>query len=132
LHVAPVTKQFAKERHKMLSKSSECPRNVSNSKTVSWEDLVAIEPKLNDLLMEARSIKDEGGPYICGHEILVSGWKDHPSFKKRLHKLVGWGSKRPGSILATEQAYYKAIITIENALPSCRNCGCIREDGSII
>ena len=95
-----------------------------NRKIITWEELVAHEPDLNDLLIEARSIKDDGC-YFCNHEAYAIGYKKHRSFKKSLHHLVGFGSRHRNSFLSTSQAWDVAVQTILEALPPCRNCGCV-------
>ena len=93
-----------------------------NTKVITWEELVAHEPELNDLLIEARSIKP--GPDFCKHDTLAIGYKQHRGFKKSLHKLVGFGSRHPYTFLATSQAWDVAIETILESMPPCTNCGC--------
>ena len=105
------------------------PSHVSLD-TVTWEEISAHEPALNDLLIEARSTKDDG-QYFCKHEAYASGHKNHVSFKKRLNQLVGFSAKKHrGFFLATEQAWRVATNTILEALPLCRTCGCVYPDGS--
>jgi hypothetical protein len=96
----------------------------------TWEELAAREPRLNDVLAEVRSIKDEGGPYFCKHEAWAVGWKDLPAFKKRIDRLVGWGSRHRDPLMRTCQAWEVVLEMILEALPPCRSCGCVYADGS--
>lgn len=99
---------------------------------IVWEELAAHEPDLNDLLAEVRSIKDDGGPYFCKHDAWAFGWKNHAAFKKRIHRLVGIGSRHHDAFLATSQAWDVVLETILEALPPCRKCGCVNADGSFV
>jgi hypothetical protein len=102
---------------------------MCNTKEITWEELVAHEPGLDDLLRDVRSVKDRGGPYFCKHEAWAHGWKNRAAFRNRTYRLVGFGSRHRDSFLATSQAYDVVLETILEALPPCRNCGCVNENG---
>jgi hypothetical protein len=82
---------------------------------ISWEELIAHEPRLDDLLAEARSLK--AGDGYCRETVWFWGEK---SFKRRVCKLIGWDSPHLHTILATCEAYSLAYQTIRDALPPCR------------
>ncbi|MBM4070268.1 MAG: hypothetical protein FJ271_15130 [Planctomycetes bacterium] len=92
---------------------------------IVWDELVAHEPRLNDRLIEALSIPDDGG-YFCRDE----AWQGRRGIKDSLSHLVGFGSCHHDSFLATQQAWDVARDALLEALPPCRNCGCCVSDGS--
>ncbi len=96
------------------------------------EELLALHRPLADLLSEARSIRDNGGSYFCKHECYAHGWDDHPSFKQRMYRLVGWGCRHPDPRLHTSQAWEVVMDAILQALPPCRHCGCVNFDGNYV
>ena len=101
-------------------------RDESLRAAFSWEDIVAVEPRIEQLLRYATWITDPGGPYFCANEV----W--YNLFKPQVVKLVGWGRewqvdpiKNAGDILKESQVYDLAYGKIYDTLPICRNCGCI-------
>jgi hypothetical protein len=91
--------------------------------TLTWNDLVAAEPRLAVLLADARAVRDDRRrPSFCANAVWF-GWHGDGGFKSQLRYLVGWGC-RPDPILGTQAAYDLAYRTIYNALPDCRNCLC--------
>lgn len=114
------------------NRTSRSDRESCNTSATAWDELVAHEPELNDLLIEARSMKGDER-YFCNHEAYALGFGKHQSFKKRIHRLVGYGAtKHRNSFLATSQAYDEVAETLLNAMPPCRNCGCMNECGEFI
>ena len=101
-------------------------------KHICWEELVALEPRLNDLMVEVRAIKSDANGRFCRDLWATGGWEDKLSLKKRIYPLVGWGSPQRGTILATEQAWHVVLNTLLYALPLCSGCGCVREDGTFV
>lgn len=95
---------------------------------LTWDSLVAMEPRLQTLLDEAKSVRPDGATF-CANAIWY-GYGGHQGFKPRLSKLVGWERCPPCSTtvapLASEKAYDIAYETIYEALPDCRDCGCMR------
>jgi hypothetical protein len=90
----------------------------------TFVQLAALEPRLNDLLAEARAYHADTDPDFCANAV----WYGYPGFgtgiKPRLCKLVGWGSGQCG-YLRTKEAYDLAYETIYQALPDCRGrCAC--------
>lgn len=100
------------------------PSHVT-SEIIVWEELVAHEPLLNKLLIVARGIKDEG-IYFCRDQFWRS-LPNKPGFRKFLRRY--WGSRHTGSFLQTQEAWDVARDTILQALPPCRNCGCLDAHG---
>lgn len=98
--------------------------------TVDWIELVANEPALDELLAEARRVRDDGTGYFCNHEAYAFGHQGGPSFKQRLHKLVGFGAVGKEGFMRSCEAWYLAMETITKALPRCRACCCVDEDGN--
>jgi hypothetical protein len=95
---------------------------MRRKKPLIWEELVAYQPDLNDILIEMKSIKDDG-PYFCKHEVYAMGWKGHRSMKRMLYRLVGYGCRLDGFMI-TSEAWDLAVKTLLEVLPPCRNCGC--------
>jgi hypothetical protein len=96
------------------------------AKRLTWAGLVRLEPRLAELLAEAKAVRDDGSvPYFCGNACWY-GYDGHRGFKPRLVRLVGFG--RPGfhDVLSGSTAYDLVYFTIYNVLPSCRGrCGCL-------
>lgn len=87
--------------------------------------LVAIEPRLNDLLDAARQYAWESrdSEVACANARWHGGgrWQRH-GLKDRLTTLVGYEAEN--QLLGTEDAYEVACDHIYAALPDCRNCLC--------
>jgi len=99
---------------------------MNTKKGLTFKQIVAIEPRLGDLLKEAQSFHEtaKGYPNFCANEHFY-GYGSQPgmSLKHRVVALVGWMSPRPE--LQTRQAYDEAYNTIYDALPDCRGkCAC--------
>ena len=71
----------------------------------TWEEMVAHEPRLNDVLAWCRSRRAKGDV----------DWPDYDYAKRQLSALVGWSCKHDG-FLETSEAYMVAIKTITDAL----------------
>ena len=90
----------------------------------TFRALAKLEPRLCDLLAEARSYHNNRDPVFCANAV----WYGYPGFKPglkgRLGRLVGWTAERGGE-LRTSEAYDLAYRTIYRALPDCRGrCLC--------
>lgn len=97
----------------------------SRVREAAWDRLVEEEPRLADLLAEARTVKDEGGAYFCANQVWYGYGDPRRGFKARLLPLVGWERNGGPSLLTTPQAYDVGYQTIYDALPDCRgDCGC--------
>ena len=91
----------------------------SKVQTPTFKELVAAEPRLQDLLEEARAVKVEGRNIFCANYI----WYRDPNLRRRLIQLVGW-VRSDSPLLSTEAAYSVAYRTVYSALPNCRGCSC--------
>lgn len=101
-------------------------------KIITWEEMVAHEPRLDELLAELRTIKADEDGYFCRHMCYIDGWKGHASIQARMDKLVGWYSRHEDTFLGTEQAWNLALETFLDALPPCHHCGCVDSEGYFV
>ena len=90
---------------------------VKTVELLDWEDLVAIEPGLDQLLTEIRRLKDPGGPYFCAEKL----W--HGCYKSRLAFLAGFHARNPR--LRSMRCYDIGFEVVYGAMPQCRGCACI-------
>jgi hypothetical protein len=91
---------------------------------MTFEELCRLEPKLGELLQEARSHKPQGRSF-CANAVWYSyGQYRHRGLKSRLRRLVGFERRERHAILSTPAAYSLAYQTIYRALPDCRRCSC--------
>jgi len=100
---------------------------------VTFNELVALEPRLADLLTEARAYKP--GPKFCANAVWY-GYHGSLGLKSKLARLVGWARLVPlaGAIdaateetLKSSQAYDVGYGTVYDALPDCgEQCECQR------
>jgi hypothetical protein len=93
-----------------------------NTKTTppTWADLAELEPRLQPMLNEIQSIKDDGqSRRFCADEIWVS------EFKPELCRIIGFGRRPAHPILSTAFAYEIAFDKLRDAFPPCRNCACL-------
>lgn len=107
-------------------------REESLRQSISWDEIVAIEPRIESLLRYTTWIIDPGGDYFCANEI----W--YNLLKPQMVKLVGWGRewhpgimigpvviKNAADIMKEGRVYDLVYRKIYDALPGCRNCGCM-------
>ena len=103
-------------------------REESLRQSLTWDELVTIEPRLKALLMYSTCVKDPGGDYFCANEI----W--YNLLKPQMVKLVGWGRewhpnpimiKNAADIMKEGRVYDLVYHKIYDTLPGCRNCGCM-------
>jgi hypothetical protein len=94
-------------------------------KTVTFEDLARLEPRLQSLLEEARRHHNSRRPDFCANAVWY-GYAGHlPGLKPRLLFLVGYERRDRHPVLSTSLAYDVAYDTIYQALPDCRGrCAC--------
>jgi hypothetical protein len=100
---------------------------------LTFNDLVALEPRLAHLLTEARSHKPSRK--FCANEAWY-GYFGFSGLKGKLLRLVGWGRETPPDgatdaakeeTLKSSQAYDVAYETVYRALPDCGpECVCQR------
>ena len=89
---------------------------------LTFERLTELEPRLKDLLAEARAFHKDPNPNFCANAV----WYGYagPGLKERLCRLVGFTAEGGGA-LRTSAAYDLAYQTIYQALPDCRGrCAC--------
>jgi hypothetical protein len=98
--------------------------------TITWDRLVAKEPRLSDLLAAAQAVPRSGRRH-CNHRAYVERVHGKPSFRDRLEELVGWYCPYPGTFMESDYAWRVAQDEILLALPQCRNCGCGEADGTV-
>jgi hypothetical protein len=90
----------------------------------TWEELVALDARLVDLLNWARSYRQSRRKRFCANRIYV--WE----LKPRLEDLAGCTRRWGPNLLRTEAAYDVARDTVYDALPDCRGCACIPHGGA--
>jgi len=101
--------------------------------TLTWDDLIVLEPFLGQLLAEIEAVHDDPTErYFCANEL----WYGYNrfrgcGFKQSLSLCVGrhrdnheLGFAPPE--LCTSTAYDVAYEKLYNALPDCRNCLCMK------
>ncbi len=101
-------------------------RDQYHGRNTMWDDLVALEPRLAALLVEAKSWhqKSKNTPEFCANRIWYS-YGNPRGLRQDVISLVGWSAKhddRPAP-LATSLAYDTAYEMVYNALPDCRHEG---------
>lgn len=82
---------------------------------LTWDALVEREPRLADLLDEAKSIPATRPE--CEDLAPWYGYGGWPGLKPRLIRLVGWFAETRDPVLASPAAYQVAYDTVLNALP---------------
>lgn len=101
---------------------------------LTWPDLAAMEPRLLVLLAEIKSLHrlPSTAPFCANDHWYGYAGLHKRSFKQRLSALVGWHrvsqmvtDSRAESILSSEAAYDLVYQRLYNALPNCRDCGCM-------
>lgn len=94
---------------------------------ITWEEIVRIEPRLEQLAEEARAYK-QATRYKRKNVCANDRWYGYGPWRGRglrpmLVQLVGWCSPTPE--LQTREAYDVAYQYIYSLLPDCRNCRCL-------
>lgn len=101
--------------------------------TKTWQNLIALEPRLLALYLEARDVRPPDDPTapFCANTVWFGWGARDGGFKRRLSALVGWKApRRRDDRLYTNAAYEVAYRTIYAALPACRRgCACLWVDG---
>lgn len=89
------------------------------SEKITWEVLVELEPRLQQVFDECAAVKDDQlAPWFCANRI----WYNR--FKPRIVQLVGF-ERADHPILGTPTAYNIAYNTCYHQLPYCRDCDCL-------
>ena len=99
----------------------------------TWNELVAAEPRLADLLRDCRAVSADD-PRFCANAVWYGYTKEDRladnsdgwgyGLRGRVSRLVGWSCKG-NPVLGTEAAYRVAYRTCYDALPPCRECICM-------
>jgi hypothetical protein len=90
--------------------------------TLTWEDIIKIEPKLEELYIKAKSFNEDcdKNKNSCANRVWY-GFGGKKSLKKEMSKLVGWDCNN--ELLNTTSAYDISYHTIYDVLPDCKGCG---------
>jgi hypothetical protein len=92
--------------------------------TLTFADLVEIEPRLGDLLAEAKAISSDGIPNFCANRVWYGYLNDgKKGLKHKMEDLVGFFAERKDPKLITSSAYDLAYETIYGTLPDCKHPG---------
>jgi hypothetical protein len=97
----------------------------AKTKSMTWSQMVAVEPALGSLLAEIRKVKDDKTkPAFCANAWWYGyGSRADCGFKARFIYLVGFHATKKE--LRTMEAYSFAYNKLYSALPDCRNCQCL-------
>ena len=89
---------------------------------MTFDEIVAAEPRVGELMREAQAVK-YSGPKFCANAVWY-GYSGHRGIKPRLETLVGWFAENKA--LTDNHTYDVAYQTIYDALPSCGSkCSCM-------
>jgi hypothetical protein len=87
------------------------PGKRRGKRPLTFRGLARLEPRLRDLLAEARSHHKNRGPVFCANAVWCGYLGFRPGQKARLRRLVGWTAEQ-GGVLRTTEAYEVAWRTI--------------------
>ena len=100
--------------------STEKPEPIEEEEDnteITWQKLCHLEPRLSDLLREAKEITDnKKRKSFCKYDAFGDQFVD------RLSELLGSWIDNQNSILRNMKSLEFAKETLMNALPACRNC----------
>jgi hypothetical protein len=85
----------------------------------TFDALVALGPRLADLLAEAQECRRRQGHRLDVTAAFYGCGRHRPGFQRLLSQLVGWASGREG-VLGSSEAYDGAYHTIGDALAGCK------------
>ena len=95
------------------------------SETITWNELVEIEPRLAALERELAKVKDPGGDTaFCANEHWY-GKNGGVCYRDLLIGLVGFHARNRDTRLQSYHAYQLDYIHLQDQLPDCRGCGCV-------
>ena len=93
--------------------------------TITWKELIALEPRLLALYKEAKTISDDKPtPSFCPNRVWY-GRGHEAGLKEKLCSLVGHHATESNRRLRTSRAYDVAYRKVYDALPACRHCSCL-------
>jgi hypothetical protein len=88
----------------------------------TFDELVALEPRLADLLAEAQAYHANRPRGFCANAVWYGYPGRQPGLKRRLSELVGFTSGQEG-MLGTSAAYDVAYRAVYQGLANCRHKG---------
>jgi hypothetical protein len=95
-----------------------------SERRLTFGALAKLEPRLRDLLAEARAHHRNRAADFCAVAVWFGYLGCGPGLKGKLCRLVGWKAEQGGA-LRTSEAYDLAYRTVYRALPDCRGrCAC--------
>lgn len=103
---------------------------MHQTKPITWQQLIELEPRLRDLLDTAKAIRDDSEePHFCANKLWYGSRENghrEPGLKDELLELVGMCSaNKDHPVLGSSRAYDVAYLTIYDVLPECRGCSCL-------
>lgn len=92
---------------------------------LTLEEVVAGEPRVLDLLADARNVArlSQYDRTFCRERVWKHGYASYEGFKPRLLDLVGWESPHKGTRLGKGAAWDLVVDRLMEILPACRDCG---------
>jgi len=94
---------------------------TKTEKPLTWQKLVHAEPRLGELLAQARSMERDLWATREDGQIRLTGYRSYDSYRDFIRpgvqSLIGWDRTRGPAFLQTSEAYGLAIHTIYEALP---------------
>jgi len=106
-------------------------------KSMTFQTLCIVEPRLADLAKEVEKIRDDGlEPSFCANDVWYGHSARDGGIKERLCCLVGEeaslvGEEARNPSLRTSRAYDVAYEKLYAMLPECRNCRCKRSSARV-
>src|SRR5262245_37108682 len=109
----------------VLCMATPCCFSLTGHKVaMTWVKIVRIEPRLKRLYAEISKIKDDKTkPSFCANAVWYGYFSHHGLFKECMLCLAGFYADKPE--LRTMETYNLVCDKLNNALPNCRNCGCL-------
>lgn len=94
------------------------------NENITWEEIIAVEPKLDAMYQEAVKHREQGvrSEQDCPNVV----WYKRGGIKSRFVELVGNWCRKPE--IGTTWAYDVAYDKIYNALADCSENCCLREE----
>jgi len=95
-------------------------KNMSDY-NLTFGKLARLQPDLLQILNDALKIDSSDDPHFCAETIF------YRQFKPRLKEFVGFNASTKNELLLSSRAYEIVLQTIHDALPDCRDCGCLKD-----
>ncbi len=88
----------------------------------TWNELVTMEPMLEELRQEVIGAKHPEGKGFCARAYWDGNYYGRPKIKDKMKVFVGWGSE-----LSSGKFYDAVHDVLYYSLPECTgNCSCLR------